>query len=262
MLYDLCDVNVCYGAQKVLQNVNLAIPSGKIIGLVGPNGSGKTTLLNVLTGLKRPTSGEILLFDRHFNTYSLKERARCVAYLAQENQVHFGFSVLETVLLGRYPHLGAFALEGSGDLEKARESMLLCDLQGFENRLVSELSGGERQRVFLARALAQEPKVLILDEPTNFLDVKHQLEVCQMLQKLKAQKAISVIAVFHDLNLAALYCDELVVLKAGKVVTQGIPKDVFNAKLLRNVFDAEVYVDVFSGTQRPFYLPFELNYGH
>lgn len=262
MLYEIRNLQFSYGEKAILKEVSLSIPSGKMVGLLGPNGSGKTTLLNVLAGLSRPASGQLDLFGRPFSSYGLRERSRMIAYLTQENQINFGFTVLETVLLGRYPHLGSFAIERLQDIEKAQEALALCDLVGFEKRLVGELSGGERQRVFLARALAQEPKVLILDEPTNFLDVKHQVDICGMLRNLKEEKSMSIISVFHDLNLAAMYCDEMVVLKAGQVAATGEPKDIFNAALLHQVFEANVFVDIAPGSKRPFYLPFDSNHGH
>jgi len=229
-------------APPVLNNVSLEVRAGEFLAIVGPNGAGKSTLLRVLSGALKPRSGLVELFGRPLAGRDRRAIARTLASVAQENSVAFRFSVTEIVLMGRAPHLGPFHLESPRDLAIAREAMALFDLSGLGSRSIQELSGGERKRVFLARALAQEPRVILLDEPTAFLDLRHVAEIFDCFRRLRDERKLAVVATLHDLNAAALYADRILMLKDGAAVGYGAPDEVFEPAKLREVYDVEVHV--------------------
>ncbi|MFQ5665845.1 MAG: heme ABC transporter ATP-binding protein [Candidatus Binatia bacterium] len=236
---------VCFGyaREPVISDVSLDLEAGQMLGVIGPNGSGKSTLLRLLSGVLQPRSGAVWVSRRPLAEHSRRELARTIAVVPQETVIEFPFSVTEVVLLGRAPHRGGFALEDDRDLEIARAAMRRTGVFGLAERSIHELSGGERQRVILARALAQETNVLLLDEPGAFLDIRHQVEIYDLLHDLQAEGR-SIITVLHDLNLAALYCDRVALLKAGRVVQLGTPSVVITYKTVTEVYETEVYVDV------------------
>ena len=196
-----------YPGVPVLHGVSIEVAAGEMLAIVGPNGAGKSTLLKVLGGSIKPDAGSVELFGRPLDSIERREFARTVASVGQENAVAFRFTVLEIVLMGRAPHLGAFRFESPHDLAIASAALERFDLRDLAARHVQELSGGERKRVFLARALAQEPKVALLDEPTAFLDLKHVAEIFARFRELCAERGMAVVATLHDLNAAALYAD-------------------------------------------------------
>jgi len=214
-----------------------------MLGVIGPNGSGKSTLMRLLSGVLRPSSGTIQVHGQPIGTYSRRDLARAIAVVPQDTVIEFPFSVTEVVLMGRSPHLGSFAFEGDRDLDVARRAMQHTGVLELADRSIHELSGGERQRVVLARALAQETDILLLDEPAAFLDIRHEVEIYDLLQALQ-REGKSVLTVLHDLNLAALYCDRVALLKAGRVVRTGTPAEVITYTVLTEVYETEVYVDV------------------
>jgi iron complex transport system ATP-binding protein len=232
-----------YGQQPVMEDVSLTLRQGEMLGVIGPNGSGKSTLLRLLSGVLRPEAGAICVHGRPLAEYSPQARARAMAVVPQETAVEFPFSVMEVVLMGRSPHLGGFAFEGDRDLEVARTAMARTGVLEFAGRSIHELSGGERQRVIVARALAQEAPILLLDEPGAFLDIRHEVEIYDLLQDLQ-REGKSILTVLHDLNLAALYCDRVALLKAGRLVRLGPPSEVITYATVRDVYETEVYVDV------------------
>jgi iron complex transport system ATP-binding protein len=232
-----------YGQQPVMEDVSLTLRQGEMLGVIGPNGSGKSTLLRLLSGVLRPEAGAICVHGRPLAEYSPQARARAIAVVPQETAVEFPFSVMEVVLMGRSPHLGGFAFEGDRDLEVARTAMARTGVLEFAGRSIHELSGGERQRVIVARALAQEAPILLLDEPGAFLDIRHEVEIYDLLQDLQ-REGKSILTVLHDLNLAALYCDRVALLKAGRLVRLGPPSEVITYATVRDVYETEVYVDV------------------
>jgi iron complex transport system ATP-binding protein len=236
------DLRAGYTDLPVLRGVSLEVAPGEVFAIVGPNGSGKSTLLRVLSGAMRWQSGAVELMGRALDSYDARERARMMATVAQENSVAFRFTVIEIVLMGRAPHLGAFRFESAHDLEIARAALERFELLPLGHRHVEELSGGERKRVFLARALAQEPRVVLLDEPTAFLDLKHVASIFARFRELAAERAMAVIATLHDLNAAAMYADRVMLLKDGAVVGSGPPVEVLTAETLRDVYETEVYV--------------------
>jgi iron complex transport system ATP-binding protein len=236
------DLTAGYGDRTVLHGVSIEVHAGELLAIVGPNGAGKSTLLRVLSGALRPWSGTVELEGRRLDEYDRRAIARRLAMVAQENLVAFRFTVLEIVLMGRAPHLGAFHFETRHDLEIAYAALERFDLIGLARRPIQELSGGERKRVFLARALAQDPHVALLDEPTAFLDLRHVAEIFARLRELRLERGLAVIATLHDLNAAALHADRVLLMKDGAVAGYGTPDEVFTAENLRAVYETEVHI--------------------
>jgi len=241
--------------RPVLDGLSLGIRRGRLLGLLGPNGSGKTTLLRILMRMLVPERGEVRLGGRPIGEYPRKSLARRMAYVPQETAAALAFTALETVLMGRSPHTGALGFETAADWRAAREALRLTDTEAFADRTLDELSGGERQRVIIARALAQEPDLVFLDEPTSFLDIKHQHAIYGLLARLVAEKGLTVLCVSHDLNLAGAYSDDLVLLQGGRLAAAGTPTEVLRAEILRKVYDTPVDVRVDEVTGRPYVLP-------
>lgn len=236
------DLFAGYGSLAVLSGVSLELHEGELLAIVGPNGAGKSTLLRLLAGTMKPWSGAVELGGRALDSYERRELARNVATVAQENSVAFGFTVLEVVLMGRAPHLGPFHLESARDLEIACDALNRFALLNLAGRRIQELSGGERKRVFLARALAQEPAIALLDEPTAFLDLRHIAEIFTRLRELSLSRRMAVVATLHDLNVAAVWADRVMLLKDGRTVAAGAPEEVLTTDNLRAVYETEVYV--------------------
>ncbi len=231
-----------YSREPVIDDVSLTLNAGEMLGVIGPNGSGKSTLLRLLSGVLQPEGGEVRINGRPLGNYSRRELGRAIAVAPQDTLIEFPFSVTEVVLMGRSPHLGAFSFEGDRDLEVAREAMRRTGVLELADRSIHELSGGERQRVVLARALAQQARILLLDDAGAFLDIRHEVEIYDLLQDLQ-REGKSILTVLHDLNLAALYCDRVALLKAGRLVRLGSPSEVITYTALTEVYETEVYVD-------------------
>lgn len=225
--------------QFQLRAASLHVAAGEFVGLIGPNGSGKTSLLRCAWRFSKPQGGEVRL--EHHNVWKQSSRwcAQRIAVVLQEFPEAFGLTVNEVVAMGRTPHKGLFDGDSLEDRNLAAQALESVGLKGFEDHAFSTLSGGEKQRVILARALAQQPQLLILDEPTNHLDPRYQLELLRLVKRLK----IGTLASIHDLNLAAAFCDRLYVINHGRIVASGTPKEVLNAALLRNVFGVEALID-------------------
>jgi iron complex transport system ATP-binding protein len=231
-----------YGPAAVLHDLSFELSPGEVLAIVGPNGAGKSTLLKVAGGSLQPWHGSVELLERPLASYQRRELARLVATVAQENQVAFRFTALEIVLMGRAPHLGSFHLENDHDLAAARAAMEQFELMHLAHRPINELSGGERKRVFLARALAQEPRVMLLDEPTAFLDLRHVAEILVQFRKLCAERGLAVAATMHDLNAAALYADRVLLLNNGAMVACGPANEVLTAANLEQVYQVKVHI--------------------
>lgn len=242
VVFRVIDVSCSYGSFAVLEGINFCVERGAFAGILGPNGSGKTTLLRCLSRVLKPRRGTVLLEDRDLYRESPRRVARRMAVVPQESGAAFSFTVGEVVLMGRFPHLKMFQREGEADWGAAARAMELTGISHLADRPVTALSGGERQRVVIARALAQEPELILLDEPTSHLDINHQLEVLELLKKLSRQEKLTVICVFHDLNLAAQYCDRLILMKGGRIFALGSPEDVLTPQNIRSVFGASVAV--------------------
>ncbi|MCA1561360.1 MAG: ABC transporter ATP-binding protein [Acidobacteria bacterium] len=237
-------------AKPVLSGVSLVVPTGRVVGILGPNGSGKTTLLRILNGTLRPLAGHVALDGQDLATLSRAALARRMASVPQETHLAFDYSVIEVVLMGRYPHLGAFEVEGPADLAIARRALAATGTLDFEARSFDTLSGGEKQRVIIAAALAQisderEPRagtLLLLDEPTAALDLGYQLEVAALVRELNRQLSLSIVVSTHDLNFAAGVCDTLVLLRAGTVLAAGAADVVLTPEHIRALYDVDADV--------------------
>jgi iron complex transport system ATP-binding protein len=242
MALEIKDVDAYYGSVKVLEGVDFSAAQGELLGIIGPNGSGKTTLLRIIARILKPKTGAILLDDKEVLQMTDKEFSRKFAAVPQDTNVQFDFSALDIVLMGRNPHLGRLELESEKDIAIARRCMKLTNCWQLAERPVTELSGGERQLVIIARALTQEPKVLLLDEPTSHLDINYQIEIMELLKHLTTHEGLIVIAVIHDLNLAAQYCDRLVLLRKGAIIAMGSQYEVLTAANIKTAFGANVIV--------------------
>jgi iron complex transport system ATP-binding protein len=243
-LLHAADVSFAYDRRShlVVDGVTLGVPRGAIVGLLGPNGSGKTTLLRLLSGTAAPRSGQIRIAGVPIATLSRREMARRIAVVPQETHSAFDFNVLEIVLMGRYPHLGAFALEGAEDVAIARAALAATGTLPLESRRFATLSGGEKQRVVIAGALAQSSEILLLDEPTASLDLGFQFDIARLLAHLNRERAVTMVVSTHDLNLAATMCTELVLLKSGRVLAHGPTDRVLNAANVRALYGVEADV--------------------
>jgi iron complex transport system ATP-binding protein len=231
------DVSFSYEGAEVVRGVSLSLQRGDFVGVLGPNGSGKSTLLKLMCGLLVPTRGEIFFGGVALRTLTAREVARRIAFMPQEQMTDFPFTVAERVLMGRHPHLGLLEFESAQDAEVAREAMRLTDTLQFANRTYREISGGERQRASLAAALAQQPEILLLDEPTTALDIKFQVQILSLLKKLNRERGLTVVMAIHDLNLAAVSCKRLALLKQGEKKWEGAPSEVLTEDKLREIYE-------------------------
>ncbi|HHT5223389.1 Fe(3+) dicitrate ABC transporter ATP-binding protein FecE, partial [Klebsiella pneumoniae] len=232
------NLTVSYGAQTVLDGLSLALPAGKITALLGPNGCGKSTLLNCFSRLLTPDSGEILLDEKPIAGFSARQLARRLALLPQHHLSPEGITVRELVSYGRSPWLSLWGRLSAEDNERVNVAMSQTRTRNLADRRLTQLSGGQRQRAFLAMVLAQDTPLILLDEPTTYLDINHQVELMRLMVELKRQGK-TVVTVLHDLNQASRYCDHLVVLASGRVMAQGAPEAVMKPELLKTVFSVE-----------------------
>jgi cobalamin transport system ATP-binding protein len=244
-------VSAAYGTRPVIHDLSLEATPGQITGLIGPNGSGKTTIVRVASRGLRPTQGKVRVQGRDPYALSSREAARLVAVVPQELTPAFEYSVLEIVLMGRSPYHSSWGGGGADDWAHARRAMGAANVQHLAERGMGELSGGERQRTILAQALAQDAPVLLLDEPTTHLDVRHVVEILTVVRGLARKDGRAVLAIFHDLNLASAYCDRIYVLSEGTVVAAGPPAEVITHGLVRDVFGVETEVTPSGATGRP-----------
>jgi len=231
-----------YETTNVLENINFSATGGDFIGVIGPNASGKSTLLKSISKVLKPHTGVVLLNERDVYTLKSAEIAKNLAVVPQESVISFAFTALEVVLMGRTPHLNRFEMEGTKDLIIAKKAMELTNAWHLRERPINTLSGGEKQRVIIARALAQEPKALLLDEPTDHLDINYQIEILDLIKRLNKEEEMVVIAVFHDLNIASQYCDRLILLSKGRIFAAGRAGDVLTRENIEKVYGIKVTV--------------------
>jgi iron complex transport system ATP-binding protein len=244
-VYEICDLSFAYGPCPVLQGLSLSFRSGELTAVVGPNGAGKSTLMSVMAGLRDDYTGSCRFEGAELRSMRKRDLARRAGFIPQQLRIDFPFTAEQVVFMGRTPHCrGLF--ESPADREAVARALELTDAAAFAERSFRELSGGEKQRVVLASALAQEPAALLLDEPTTFLDLKHQIGIYALLERL-AREGRAVIAVTHDLNLAAAYADRIVVLRQGSIAADGTPSEVVSADLVRQVFETQVAVQTGAG---------------
>ena len=232
-----------FGKRKVLRKLSFSVEKGDFFIIIGPNGSGKTTLMKLMARILKLQKGQIDILGLPSRSYTPKALARAVAFVPQRLPVDLPFTVGEAVLLGRAPYQGALGIEGEKDLEIAKQAMQFTEVDHLTGSTLGQLSGGEQQRVFIARAICQEPEIMLLDEPTASLDLAHQVKVMDLMEKLKAEKAITVIMVSHDVKLAAMYSDQVLLLKEGEVVCIGIPSDVLSFQKLEETYGCKLLVD-------------------
>jgi iron complex transport system ATP-binding protein len=248
-------VSFAYNGRPVLRDVDLRVCPGQIVGIIGPNGAGKSTLIKILSRLLRPDEGRISLGDQDLSRWSHTQLARHLAVVPQAATLPETFTAWEVVLMGRTPYLGLLGNETATDMAIAQRAMEETNTWHLASRLIGQLSGGERQRVVVARALAQEPRVLLLDEPTLHLDINHQLEILSLVRHLVDEQGLAVLAIFHDLNLAAHFCHELVLLCQGRVFARGRPEEVITAANIAAVYAADVAILPHPHNGRPTVLP-------
>ncbi len=239
-LLEIRKLNLSLSKRPVLREMELSLERGQLLGLVGPNGAGKSSLLKVLAGLLKPESGEMLLEGQHLGKLLGEQKARRIAYLAQERTAHWPLRVERVVALGRFPHIAHWQSPTEQDQLIIEQAMRAADVLQFRQRRISNLSGGEQMRVLLARALAVQADILLADEPITALDPAHALSVMQLLRTI-CEHGNSVIAVMHDLTLSARYCHKLVLMDEGTVIASGEPRDVFTSDNLKRVYQIEVY---------------------
>jgi len=260
-LLQVADLEFAYpGLPPVLRGVSMEIPARGFVGILGPNGSGKTTLLRALAGVIRPVRGEVRLDNVSIAQVSRRTLARRMAVVPQETHLAFDYTVLEVVMMGRYPHLGTFELEGPQDFAIAREALAATGTSPLEDRRFDTLSGGEKQRVIVAAALAQitaaqSDGILLLDEPTVALDLAYQLELGRLLRELQQRVPIAIAVSTHDLNFAASLCRTLVLLKGGSILASGPTDEVLTADHIRLLYDVEAEVTRHAGTGRIVVVP-------
>jgi iron complex transport system ATP-binding protein len=248
MLFELSRISFCHSNRKIIDDISITLTPGKFHGIVGPNGCGKTTLLDLLTKHLQPTSGSIRYNGNMLSAYSKKELSKEIALVPQNFYINFPFTVKEIVMMGRYPHIPRFAAPATRDLDLVREVMERTEIFEFADRYVTELSSGERQRVVFARALAQDTPVLMLDEATSNLDINFTINLLNTTEQKVKKNGLTVIAVLQDINLAAIYCDYLIFMCAGRIAKHGPTQTVLNPANLRMVFniEAKVYRDAYS----------------
>jgi iron complex transport system ATP-binding protein len=237
------DLGHAYGHRLVLDSVTFSVHEGEFFVIIGPNGSGKTTLVKAISGAFRPKKGEIEILGCSLRNTSRRVLARNVAVVPQTSPPDVPFTAAEVVLMGRAPHLGLLEIEKRKDLKSAERAMSFTKVQHLAGRRLDQLSAGERQRVLIARAVCQQPRIIILDEPTAPLDLAHQIQVMDLLERLRNEKGVTVIMVSHDLNLAAMYADRLLLLKEGRVAGLGRPEDVLTFQILEQAYGCVLLVD-------------------
>jgi iron complex transport system ATP-binding protein len=256
---ELRDVTARYpeagGRDAPLVEATLTVDAGELAVVLGPNGAGKSTLLRVLAGTLVPEHGEARLFGEPLATMNRRAVARVVAVVAQREEVSFGFTVREVVGMGRAPHQGTWMRATEADQAIVDEALALCDLGAFAERRVAELSGGEQKRVAIARAFAQKPRVLLLDEPSAFLDVRHEIDLYERLAEQVTKHRVACVAVMHDLNVAAQYASRVILVKSGRIVASGKVEEVMTYARLKETFDADLYCGVNELTGVRFFLP-------
>jgi iron complex transport system ATP-binding protein len=247
-VHDLC---VAYRQTPILDNISVEIKPGEFFIIIGPNGAGKTTLLKALASLLPLNKGNIDILGRPLTDYSKRQLAQVAAMVPQQVSTDFPFTVEETVLMGRSPHLGILAIEGKDDIAIAKQAMEFTDVAHLADRSLDQVSGGERQRVIIARAICQQPKIILLDEPTAALDPSHQLKIMNLMQRLRKEQQVTVIMVSHDLNLAGSYGDRLLLLKDGRIEKTGTPDEVLSEEQLTASYSCTLFVDKNPVTDKP-----------
>ncbi len=238
---ELKKVCFAYDKKEVIKDISLILRDKEFIGIIGPNGAGKSTLLKLLCGILKPRIGKVFIYEEELQNMNQKEIARTIGFVPQETHFALNFSISDIVSMGRFPYLNPFQKLSAEDKEAIEKALVQASITEYRNRPINSLSSGERQRVVIARALAQKPKILLLDEPTSHLDLHHQYRIMELLRKLNTE-GITIVIVNHDLNLASLFCNRLFLLKTGKIWATGTAREIINVKTLKAVYGITVQV--------------------
>lgn len=253
-VFDIKGLTFSYSTNEVIKGLDLSIKQGKVTTLIGANGCGKSTLFNLITKNLRPNSGEIRLEGKDIFQVKLKDFARQVAIVHQYNTAPADISVEKLVAFGRTPYHGFGSPSNSEeDEEKIKRALEITNTEKLKDKAVAQLSGGQKQRVWIAMALAQDTKILFLDEPTTYLDIRYQLQILKLVRKLNEEYGMTVIMVLHDINQSLYYSDEIVAMKDGRITAQGKPEEIITSELIKNVYDVELGISAVNG--KPFVLP-------
>ena len=242
-ILDANNISLTFRDKLILSDVSFKVSTGEFFVIIGPNGAGKTSLLKILSGLQKAQQGSVLIKEENISRYTRRNLAQIMAIVPQQIEVGFPFTVKETVIMGRTPHLGILGMESKNDFHIAEEAMKFTEVAHLKDRKLFQLSGGELQRVIIARAICQQPEIILLDEPTTALDPSHQLKIMDLMEKFRTEHDTTIIMVSHDLNLASMYGDRLLLLKEGRVVKTGDPKTVLNKTLLQESYGCQMLVD-------------------
>jgi iron complex transport system ATP-binding protein len=245
-----------YGESPLIEGFSVALPEGSFTGVLGPNGAGKTTLLKLLAGTLAPEAGSVLLFGKPLAALRDRERAQAIAVVPQEGRVLFPFTVLEIVLMARFSRLGILGMERRADEELARACLREVEMDSAADRPLNALSSGERQRVLIARALAQEPRVLLLDEPTTYLDLKHRLRIYATLARINRERGVTILTISHDPTLVARACRRILLLAAGRLLTEGTPEEVLTPRWIRSAYGTGAEITRDPRTGSPVVIPY------
>ena len=253
-IFAVKDLSFAYGKQQVLNSLSLTLHEGTITTLIGANGCGKSTLFNLMTKNLKPDTGEIYLQDRNIEQLRLKDYAKQVAIVHQYNTAPVDLTVEKLVSYGRTPyHTMGLSPDAKEDEEKVRWAMEITHTAKHKDKPVSELSGGQKQRVWIAMALAQDTKILFLDEPTTYLDIRYQLQILKLIRRLNREYGITIVMVLHDINQSLYYSDEIIAMKDGKIISHGLPEQVITSDLVQSVYDVDLTIKSVDGN--PFILP-------
>lgn len=240
---EIKNISLVFHEKEILKDMSFSVDLGEFFVIIGPNGAGKTSLLKILAGLENRQQGKVFIHQKNIRDYTRRSLSQVVALVPQHGETGFSFSVAETVIMGRTPHLGILGMEDKEDFRIAREAMEFTDVAHLAQRKLHQLSGGELQRVIIARAICQQPGIILLDEPTTALDPAHQLKIMDLMEKFRREQSTTIIMVSHDLNLAAMYGDRLLLLKSGSMVKTGTPEIVLERKLLEETYGCLMQID-------------------
>lgn len=232
-----------YNREMILKDVSFNIEKGKFISIIGPNGSGKSTLLKNLNGIYTPNGGKVTVESIDIDRIKTKELAKKIALVPQNTIIDYEFTVEDIVLMGRHPYKGRFQREDDRDYEIVKEALEMTNTFHLKDRIITEISGGERQRVIIAKALAQNPSIILLDEPTSHLDINHQIEILNLLRKLNQEKGTTIVVVIHDINLASRYSDKIIMLNEGEIIGSGRPEEVITKENIEFAYNLKVAID-------------------
>jgi len=242
-ILDTLNISLTFRDKSILEDVSIEVATGEFFVIIGPNGAGKTSLLKIISGLQKAQQGSVHIKGKNISGYTRRNLSKILAIVPQHVEMGFPFTVADTVIMGRTPHLGILGMEGKKDFLIAEEAMEFTEVSHLADRKLFQLSGGELQRVIIARAICQQPEIILLDEPTTALDPAHQLKIMDLMERFRRQYNTTIIMVSHDLNLASMYGDRLLLLKEGRVIKTGDPKEVLNKSLLEESYGCQMMVD-------------------